>query len=220
MTRAYNECYLSDAKESLSECFSYLIDGCRYEPETAAAFFEISGYAKRFERGNPGVLAGMSGIEMAREIVRKTNPSAELPKAAFDQEGVGGGLSAAWWAGWALAEYQWYSGRTFADIFEHIPLRRILELYGAYHEMDISRFLEAMEELCSAPLAFTRLKLLRESRGLSQAELARESGVGLRSIQMYEQRENDIDKAQAHTIYKLSRVIGCEMEDLLENPMR
>ena len=63
------------------------------------------------------------------------------------------------------------------------------------------------------------LKKLRESRGLSQAELAKISGVGLRSIQMYEQRVNDIDKAQAQTIYKLSRVIGCSMEDLLEKPM-
>lgn len=37
-------------------------------------------------------------------------------------------------------------------------------------------------------------------------------------IQMYEQRINDIDKAQAQTVYKLSRVIGCSVEDLLENP--
>lgn len=54
---------------------------------------------------------------------------------------------------------------------------------------------------------------------LSQAELAKISGVSLRSIQMYEQRVNDIDKAQAQTVYKLSRVIGCVMEDLLEKPM-
>lgn len=60
---------------------------------------------------------------------------------------------------------------------------------------------------------------LRESRGLSQAELAKISGVSLRSIQMYEQRVNDIDKAQAQTVYRLSRVIGCAMEDLLEKPM-
>lgn len=33
------------------------------------------------------------------------------------------------------------------------------------------------------------------------------------------ERVNDIDKAQAQTVYKLSRVIGCEMEDLLERPM-
>lgn len=33
------------------------------------------------------------------------------------------------------------------------------------------------------------------------------------------QRVNDIEKAQAQTVYKLSRVIGCSMEDLLERPI-
>ena len=51
-----------------------------------------------------------------------------------------------------------------------------------------------------------------------QAELSELSGVKLRSIQMYEQRVNSIDKAQAGTVYKLSRVLGCTVEDLLESP--
>ena len=34
----------------------------------------------------------------------------------------------------------------------------------------------------------------------------------------WEQKVNDIDKAQAQTLYKLSRVLGCDIEDLLENP--
>ena len=34
-----------------------------------------------------------------------------------------------------------------------------------------------------------------------------------------EQRVNDIDKAQAQAVFKLSRAIGCTMEDLLENPI-
>jgi DNA-binding Xre family transcriptional regulator len=36
---------------------------------------------------------------------------------------------------------------------------------------------------------------------------------------MYEQKANDIDKAQAKTLYKISRVLGCTIEDLLEDPM-
>lgn len=38
-----------------------------------------------------------------------------------------------------------------------------------------------------------------------------------RSIQMYEQRRNDINKAQAETLYKLSRILGCNIEDSLED---
>ena len=30
----------------------------------------------------------------------------------------------------------------------------------------------------------------------------------------------DQNEAQAHTVCKLSRALGCSMEDLLENPMR
>ena len=179
-----------------------------------ASIFLSSGYAEQFERGNPAILAGMSGIELARVVVEATYKKKKLPEPRYSE-----GLSPEYWAGWALAEYQWYSGMRFKDIFERVKLSEIIPMYSVYHEMDISKFIETMDERCSTALSECRLKKLRESRGLSQAELAKISGVSLRSIQMYEQRVNDIDKAQAQTIYKLSRVIGCSMEDLLEKPM-
>ena len=46
--------------------------------------------------------------------------------------------------------------------------------------------------------------------------MAKKSGVGLRSIQLYEQRQKDINKASAESLYKISKVLGCAMEDLLE----
>ena len=96
----------------------------------------------------------------------------------------------------------------------------MISMYVPYHEMDQERFCEYMEERCSAGTAECRLKRLREYRGISQAHLAKLSGVYLRSIQMYEQRVNDIDKAQAATLYRIARVIGCRLEDLLENPSK
>ena len=214
MTHAYSESYLRDAKNRLSQFFDYLINDCGMKPDWAASIFLSSGYAEQFERGNPAILAGMSGVELARVVVEATYKMKKLPEPGYAE-----GLSPEYWAGWALAEYQWYSGKRFKDIFEHVKLSEIIPMYSVYHEMDISKFIETMDEKCAAALPECRLKKLRESRGLSQAELAKLSGVSLRSIQMYEQRVNDIDKAQAQTIYKLSRVIGCAMEDLLEKPM-
>ena len=86
--------------------------------------------------------------------------------------------------------------------------------------MDVAQFREAMDEKMQGVLLETKLKRIREARGLSQSELAKISGVSLRSIQMYEQRGNDIDKAQGQTLYKLSVILGCQIEDLLENPNR
>ncbi|MDE6586211.1 MAG: helix-turn-helix domain-containing protein [Clostridia bacterium] len=62
----------------------------------------------------------------------------------------------------------------------------------------------------------TKLKHIRTAKGYSQKQLAELSGVSLRSIQMYEQRRKDINKAQSDSLYHLAKVLCCTMEDLLE----
>jgi len=42
------------------------------------------------------------------------------------------------------------------------------------------------------------------------------SGVSLRMIQFYEQKQNDINKAQVTVVLSLARTLGCDVEDLLE----
>ncbi|MDY2678200.1 MAG: helix-turn-helix transcriptional regulator [Oscillospiraceae bacterium] len=98
-------------------------------------------------------------------------------------------------------------------------MTKIIGMYSVYHEMDITNFIHTMEEFYKAAEDDSNLKRIWENRGLTQPELAEQSGINVRNIQMYEQRVNDIDKAQSQTLYKLSRVLGCDIEDLLENPM-
>lgn len=121
-----------------------------------------------------------------------------------------------YWAGWSLAHYQWSSARGFAAILQHVSFSDIVDMYGVFHEMDVERFIEEMDRRIAAADGPCNLKRQRENAGLSQSELARLSGVGLRSIQMYEQRVNDINRAQAQTVLQLARAIGCSIEDLLE----
>ena len=61
-----------------------------------------------------------------------------------------------------------------------------------------------------------KLKEIRESKSLSQRQLAEMSDVNVRMIQHYEQGAKDINKAQAGTLYKLAQALGCSMEDLIE----
>ena len=75
-----------------------------------------------------------------------------------------------------------------------------MALYSPYHEMDIRQFVDKMNELV----------------GLNQRELAELSGVPLRTIQQYEQRQKDINKAQAQYLVMLAQVLGCDMRDLME----
>ncbi len=213
MIHAYNEFYLNDAKQNLAEFFDYAISVCKFDADLFSKLFVQSGYADKFERGNPAIIAGMSGIELAKKVITYAYPNWGFPERVFSEE-----RSNVYWAGWALAEYQWATGKRFKDIFSKISLSEIISMYRVYHEMDIGHFIEDMNKRYYAVEQETRLKTIRENRGISQNELAKLSGVKLRSIQMYEQKVNDIDKAKAGTVYKLSRVLGCTIEDLLENP--
>jgi len=214
MTRAYSESYLSNAKDRLSSFLDYAVNDCGLKPDWIIALFLTTGYAEQFERGNPAYVAGMSGVELARAVILKAYGQKELPPPTQSED-----CSAEYWAGWALAEYQWYTGRRFKDIFDRVPIDKIIGMYSVYHEMDITNFIDAMESFYKEAEGESNLKRIRENRGISQSELSEQSGVNLRNIQMYEQRVNNIDKAQAQTLYKLSRVLGCHIEDLLENPM-
>ena len=60
------------------------------------------------------------------------------------------------------------------------------------------------------------LKRIRTAKGYSQKQLAELSGVSLRSIQVYEQRREDINKAQSDSLFRLAKALDCTMEDLLE----
>ena len=114
-----------------------------------------------------------------------------------------------YWAGWALAFYQWYSTKSFSRIFRAVPIREILRMYPVFHEMDIMKFVDAMNEKIKQFYPETNLKRIRCYAGYSQKELADLSGVFIRQIQLFEQRQRDINKAQALSVAKLGRVLGC-----------
>ncbi len=211
-TRAYSELYLSDAAKILSEAFDYAINQCAQECDFFARIFAHSKAAREFERGNPSVLSGQSGVELARLLLSHVHQErVEFPAPIYAEE-----KSPEYWAGWALAHYQWHTKARFKDVFACVSLSEIVAMYPKFHEMDLSRFFEALDAKCHAVKGPTQLKLLRERKGMSQAELAELSGVSLRSIQLYEQRVNGINKAQARTLHQLAHMLGCDMEDLLD----
>lgn len=213
MTHAYSELYLSDAKKSLATMLDYAVHDCEYDVDWMIELFIKSGYAKQFEKGSPAVVGGISGVELARRIIEKIYKEEPGIQAVQPLD-----KTAEYWAGWVLADYQWYSGYRFLDIFEKIKMSEIVNMYHPYHEMSIEHFYEAMDKKIEDRTDETKLKKIRDAAGLSQRELSKKAGVSLRSIQMYEQRQNDIDKAQGHTLYKLSVALGCDIGDLLERP--
>ena len=62
----------------------------------------------------------------------------------------------------------------------------------------------------------SRLHEIRKARGFTQQQLSEASGVTLRMIQLYEQKQNDISKAQVTVVINLAKALGCEVEDLID----
>lgn len=78
-------------------------------------------------------MSGKSGVELVKTLLVKVNIVDSFPEQQFSQD-----RSPEYWAGWALAYYQWYSAKRFKDIFARIPLSQIILMYKIFHEMDIN----------------------------------------------------------------------------------
>lgn len=211
MIHAYDKVYLDKARTVLGRMLDFAVYDLKYDITEFFRLFIESGTAGQFECGDFSVITGMSGVELAYHVLEKSGIPFQrmIPNYTPDR-------SQEYWTGWALAHYQWETSLTFAEIVRYIPIKDIMALYSPYHEMDIRQFTDRMNTLYRTAKPESNLKLLRQSARLSQRELSELSGIPLRTIQQYEQRQKNINKAQGEYLVMLSRVLCCEVEALLE----
>ena len=63
----------------------------------------------------------------------------------------------------------------------------------------------------------TKLKSVRMSTGLTQAQLAALTGLNLRTLQYYEQGNKKIEHAKLETILKICQVLNVEMGQIIDD---
>lgn len=208
---AYDKSYLEKARAALGRMLDFAVNELYFDLENFWTLFLVSGISTRFGEGDFSLLVGKSGVELAFEVLEKSGISIERGEVHYTPD-----RSCEYWTGWSLAYYQWKSCLTFSEITKYVPISRIQSLYSPYHEMDIRQFCDEMEKLYRLAKTETNLKILRKASGLSQQNLADLSGVSVRTIQQYEQRKKDINKAGSDHLRMLSRALQSDMESLLE----
>ena len=211
MTHAYREYYLEDAMESLGAMLEDAVMLFKVPLERFWPLFLASPLSKRFAVGDPLVLAGKSGWEIAVQVLEDAGVS--FPHERPD---VLRTRTPEYWAGWALAQYQWYRGFSFAEIETFAPLRSIVGLYAPFHEMDIRRFYDELDAWYRVAHPTTRLREFRKAAGLTRDQLGALAQVSSRLIEQYEQRRRDINAARADAFLSLARALHCPSEALLE----
>lgn len=211
MMYAYDKNYLDKARTALGRMLDFAVYELHYDLTAFWDLFLISDVAQRFADGDFTVLVGKSGVELAYEVLEKSGASYDHIRPQYTAD-----RSEEYWTGWALAYYQWESALPFSEITKYVPITQIRAMYTPYHEMDIRQFCDEMRQLYKTAKPDTNLKLLRRAAGLSQQGLAEISGVPARTIQQYEQRQKNINKANAEHLLQLSHALGCDMKALLE----
>lgn len=212
MTHAYDEDYLLHAQKNFGHMVDFAVNTCEYTISNFFDMFLASNVCKQFENGNPAYIAGKTGCELAREVIL------EIKGAEISEEDVMYlDKSPEYWTGYVLAFYAWFKNYKFRFILNAVSVEKIVFMYDTLHEADLSKFAEAMDKNISLFYVQTALARYREALGLSQAELADKSGIGIRIIQSYEQRNRDINKAKSETVVSLANALNCSPTDLLEN---
>ncbi len=212
---AYDKCYLEDAMFSMGEMVEYAVLDCGVEMGEFLSLFCICGIAGLIESGHPKYLAGKSGAEIAADVFLKTGF-----EETFSRPGERFKQGKFFWCGWIMAFAQWKTGFSFERIIRAVPAAELERLYYVLHEASEEKFVDILLEIDAAELRdrrITRLQMYRKRLGLTQKQLSIDSGVSLRSIQMYEQGNKDINKAHADSVIKLAYVLKCDVVDLLES---
>ena len=109
--RAYPEEYLRFAQRILGDAFDFAVNTLNVDADAFTDAFLVSGRAAQFERGNPTYVAGMTGCELARDALDAVHfPYENRDDVMYLDK------SPEYWAGWALAFYQWYTAKPFSMI--------------------------------------------------------------------------------------------------------
>lgn len=210
MINAYSELYVDDAMQNLAEAVDYAVNACDYGINEFFEMFLVSGYGNCFENGMPRVVRGMSGTEMVFHISEKLGLQREFPPAQIEYD-----CSPEYWCGWVLAYYQWKTGRTFQEILSYVAAESIRNMYWPCHEASEDWFVDHLNAIIEREKTTSELQRIRRLRGYSQRLLSEKSGVNLRTLQQYETGAKDINKASVSSVVAMAKVLGCDVEELL-----
>ena len=203
MIHAYSNMYLNSVMHNLAALFDIAINAEELDADKFADMFSDSTIASGIESGSPDILVGKSATEMLMIILDREVEYTVVPVDRTPE----------YWAGWVLANAQWYLNKSFKDILAVMPFSKLVGMYYPYHEADEMKTIEIIKSYFPS---VSSLKTIRKKRKLSQEELAILSGVNVRSIRAYEQGKNDIAKAQGDTLRMLAKALDCSIEELLE----
>ena len=223
MIHGYDKLYIEKAMINMGDMIEYAVLDCDFNGDIFFKLFLESGLAQQFEIGNPSIIVGRSGPELAMEVMTLTNSQLHqtflpLKPTATDDKPF---PSPKWrsyrteyyWCGWVLAYYQWYSRKSFLEIWNSISIATLEKLYPTLHEADISKSVETFNSLMAKPEKST-VSFLRQVKGFTQKELAEAAGMTISQLQRLEYGQRKVENLTLKTALSLADALGVDVSQL------
>lgn len=203
MIHAYSEDYLPYVRSNLGTLFHIALSTDGMDVDDFSKKFVASRISKMISNGDPGYLAGRSGREFYGELF--IDISGQDIEVSCGSE---------YWLGHTIAYLQWYWNVPFDVLERKVPMKEILAMYPTMHEADISKINELVGRRIH-PEPFMRLR--RKQLGYTQEDLSRMTGISLPTIRAYEQGSLSLSNAESEKVYRISKALGCSIEELILN---
>lgn len=204
MVYAYEEKFITPIAEILGEIFqkAACIEG-----------FEINKFAQKFAKSEIAHAIEYGNVEyLMSEKIGEDITNLICSESEFDIEDVNKSNVQEYWVGYILVYIQRAVRRSFKEIFALYSCNRLLTDYDVYNEMNPLEIVKKIKQYISVG---NKLKQFRERGKMNQLELSNKSNVTVKNIKAYEDGTVDISKAQGDTLFRLSRALGCTIEELL-----
>lgn len=202
MVYAYEEKYLTTIAEIVGDIF---------RKATCIEDFEIDRFAQEFAKSEVAHAIEYGDLDylVSEEI---EDDIASLICNELSMEDCEDINSREYWVGYILVFIQRAVRRNFKEIFALYLCSRLLKDYDTYGDMDPIEMVKKIKQYISMG---NKLKQFREKKKMTQQELSNNSNVTVKNIKAYEDGTVDISKAQGDTLFRLSRALGCTIEELL-----
>ena len=142
MARASKKTYLNGAMRNLAVMLDCGVRKYGYPIEEFYQKFLACDVSRQFAAGNPRYLVGLSGAELADNVVEASGGT------VLNENDGTYTVGPEYWAGWVLAYYQWLSCRSFAYMNKKgLDISKVLAMYYPLHEADLSRFAAAADSI-------------------------------------------------------------------------
>lgn len=115
------------------------------------------------------------------------------------------------WCGYAYMHLFISKQITFEALFFAIPIEQMLNLYRLYHEMNVTR----LDDYLNETIKHTMLDVVMKSLKISNTELSSLTGISVSTINALRYNKRNIAKLEGGKLQKIAKVLCVKMETLL-----